>query len=302
MTLPIEEETLLIMCSGFHSISAIFLMACAANFGVVTLKKTSAFVDFSLTMLESMVGCVVSGLALVIGLPAHGPREFLGIVPLGGAGGDEQLRHLFRIHVFLDCRVRRRAQRIEDEQNLVALHQLARLLDRLRRAVAVVVADEIDLAAVDAAFGVDLLEVGILGLADHAVGGGWSAVGHDVADLDFGVGGAGVIFLLGERAAAGGSEQCDSGRKGPQSQLDERHFDLPGSRLSVSSVDWKRFPALARIEHLLWVPIKKKPPAMRSQGALFSRIGFGLSMLRLTVFHREENARCLGPLEQSLSG
>ena len=39
------------------------------------------------------------------------------------------------------------------EKHLVALDQLARLLDRLRRAVAVVIGDEVDLAAVDAALG-----------------------------------------------------------------------------------------------------------------------------------------------------
>ena len=60
ITLPIEAETLLRKCSGFHSISAIFLIACAANFGVVTLKNTSAPVDFSLTMWRLIVGCVVS--------------------------------------------------------------------------------------------------------------------------------------------------------------------------------------------------------------------------------------------------
>src|SRR5258706_6416395 len=107
--------------------------------------------------------------ALVAGLPAHSPREFLGVVPFGGAGGDEQLRHHLGVHVFLDRRVRRCAQRIEDQQDLVALHQLAGLFDRLRRAVAVVVGNEVDLAAVDAAFGIDLPEVGIFGLSDHAV-------------------------------------------------------------------------------------------------------------------------------------
>ena len=35
-------------------------MACAANFGVVTLKNTSAPVAFSLTMWLSIVGSVVS--------------------------------------------------------------------------------------------------------------------------------------------------------------------------------------------------------------------------------------------------
>ena len=39
ITLPIEAETLLRKCSGFHSISAIFLIACAANFGVVMLHE-----------------------------------------------------------------------------------------------------------------------------------------------------------------------------------------------------------------------------------------------------------------------
>src|SRR5206468_631906 len=42
ITLPIEAETLLRKCSGFQPISAFFLIACAANFGVVMLKNTSA--------------------------------------------------------------------------------------------------------------------------------------------------------------------------------------------------------------------------------------------------------------------
>ena len=183
--------------------------------------------------LENVLG-VDLGLALVVGLPAHGPGKVLGIVPLGGAGGDEQLRHLLGVQVFLDRRVRWRAERIENEQNLVALDQLAGLLDGLRRAVGIVIADEIDLAAVDAALGVDLLEVGFLGLADHTVGGSGSAVGHDVADLDLGIGGAGIVFLLRERAAAGYGKQGDGGRKGSQSQLVERHLDLPDLGVSVS--------------------------------------------------------------------
>ena len=48
------------MCSGFQSISAIFLIACAANFGVVMLMKTSAPEAFSLTICESIVGSVIS--------------------------------------------------------------------------------------------------------------------------------------------------------------------------------------------------------------------------------------------------
>ena len=50
ITLPIEPETLLRKCTGFQPTSAFFLIACAANFGVVMLMKTSAPDAFSLTM------------------------------------------------------------------------------------------------------------------------------------------------------------------------------------------------------------------------------------------------------------
>jgi len=49
ITLPIEAETLLRKAAA-SILFDIFLIACAANFGVVTLKKTSAFSDFNLTM------------------------------------------------------------------------------------------------------------------------------------------------------------------------------------------------------------------------------------------------------------
>ena len=42
ITPPTDAETLERMCTGFQSISAAFLIACAANFGVVMLMKTSA--------------------------------------------------------------------------------------------------------------------------------------------------------------------------------------------------------------------------------------------------------------------
>ena len=57
---------------------------------------------------------------------------------------------------------------------------------------------------------------------------GKTAIGHDVADLDFGIGRAGVVFFLRERAAAGRSEYREGSRKGSQSHLDNRHLDLPG--------------------------------------------------------------------------
>ena len=243
------------ICVGFQSISATFLIACAANFGVVIEMKTSAPLDLQLddvavdgglgglvaflgdhhrrlgaepvlqaleVILTEIVVLIQDGdlairlflhqelgvdarLALVAGRPADSPGEALRIVPLGGARANEQLRHLLRSQILLDRGVGRRADRTEHCQHLVALDQLADLLDRLRRAVAVVIADEVDLAAVDAALGVDLLEIGFGGPADHAKGGRGSAVGHGAADLDFGIGRAGIVFLLRERGSADGN-------------------------------------------------------------------------------------------------
>jgi len=61
---------------------------------------------------------------------------------------------------------------LEHQQYAILLDELVRGLDRLLRVVGVVIGDEIDLAAVDAAFGVDLLEIRGNRLADQAVGRG----------------------------------------------------------------------------------------------------------------------------------
>src|SRR5258707_10069035 len=58
-------------------------------------------------------------------------------------------------------------------------------------------------AAIDAALGIDLIEVCSLCFADHSVSGRWSAIGHDVADFDLGIGRTYVIFFLGKCAGAG---------------------------------------------------------------------------------------------------
>ena len=159
------------------------------------------------------VGRIDARFGAVVRLPADGPGEMLGIAPARGAGGDEQLRHLHGVHVFLDRRVGRGAERREDQEHLVALDQLARLLHRLRRAVGVVIGDEVDLAAVDAAIVVDHAEIGAHRLADDAVGRGRPAVRHDVADLDLGVGDAGVVFLLRGSGRGGcGEDQSGSPR------------------------------------------------------------------------------------------
>src|SRR5581483_9717572 len=168
-----------------------------------------------------------SRLALVVGLPTHGPWEVLWVIPFGRTGRDEQLRHLPCIHIFLDGTVRRRAERVEDQEDFVALDQLARLLHRFWRTVGIVIGNEVDLAAVDAAFGVDHAEVGRLGPANHAIGRRRPAVGHDVADLDLRVSNAGIVFLLGNRAATASSKQDEGGRKRRHSSRDEGHSASP---------------------------------------------------------------------------
>src|SRR5215813_11632068 len=55
-----EAETKLITCSGFHPRSLTLRMACAANFGIETLKNTSAPDACSATIWESIVGSVTS--------------------------------------------------------------------------------------------------------------------------------------------------------------------------------------------------------------------------------------------------
>src|SRR5215471_19539547 len=59
-TAPTEADTLLRRWTGFQPMSAAFLIAWAANFGVVTLKKTLAPLFFRLTICESTVGSVTS--------------------------------------------------------------------------------------------------------------------------------------------------------------------------------------------------------------------------------------------------
>ena len=74
--------------------------------------------------------------------------------------GDEQLRDFVVVEILPDRDVGRCAERAEQERDLLLLDEAAHLLDGLRRAIAVVEADEVDLAAVHPALLVDHLEIG----------------------------------------------------------------------------------------------------------------------------------------------
>src|SRR5207302_1130721 len=129
----------------------------------------------------------------------------------GSPRRDEELRHLLLVQVFLDCGVGGGAERIENKQHAVLLDQLARLLHRLWRAVAVVVRDEVDLAPIDAALLVQHLEEGGLRLTNGPIGGSGTAIRHDVANLDLGVGNAGAVLLFGPRRQG---RECNGARRG----------------------------------------------------------------------------------------
>src|SRR6266581_7437945 len=98
--------------------------------------------------------------------------KVLRIVPFSSASRQEQMRDLLLVHVSVDGGVRRRAERLEQERDLILLDEPPDHLYGLWRAVLVVVGDVVDLPAVDATFLVDLLEVRADGLADGPVGGG----------------------------------------------------------------------------------------------------------------------------------
>src|SRR5262249_29963530 len=149
--------------------------------------------------------------------------------------------------------------------------QLARLLDGLRRRVAVVIGDEVDLAAVDAAARIDLVEIGLLGLADHTIGGGRTTIGHDVTDLYFGVGGTGVVFLLCECGCRSGCEQGKRSCSHGQASAGNGHcvFSL------MSFVDDVCRGLLERKALFVWTnatipmePAQQKAPAAKPQGLL----------------------------------
>ena len=162
---------------------------------------------------------------LVVGVESDRPREVLRIGEARGTCRCQQLRHLLLVEIFLDRGIWRRADDLEGGQHLVAFDQLAHLLDGLRRAIGVVVLDEIDLAPADPALLVDHADIGGLHLADAAIGRSRSAERNGLTDLDLGVAGAGVILLLCQR----GHCECRAERHRDRSRRPEMsHASLPG--------------------------------------------------------------------------
>src|SRR5690349_6169601 len=115
------------------------------------------------------------------------------------------MRHLFGVEILHDRSIGGRAERAEDRQHLLLLDELAYLLHGARRTVPVIEADELDLAAVDAATLVDHAKESDLRLAVRPISRSGPAVRHRLAELDAGVGDAGAVALL--RVSGGEAEQ-----------------------------------------------------------------------------------------------
>ena len=165
-------------------------------------------------------------LGLITGIVAHRPRKMPRVAEYAGAARNKQLRHLVVIAILPDRRVASRAERLEQKRDVLLLHESPHLLDCLRRAIAVVETDEVDLASVHPALVVDHLEIGQFRPADHSVGGGGTAVGHGLPDLDFGVGDARRVF------SARGSESLSGicgGRSGRLQKEATRDHVIPPS-------------------------------------------------------------------------
>ena len=140
--------------------------------------------DLAARMVLQQILRIDVGFGLVARQEAHGPGKLARLVPHRRAGGDEELRDLLRVQIGMDGLARVGAEARQDEENVVFLDELAGRLHRLGRIVGVVIGNEIDLAASDAALGVDLVEIGRQHLADHAIGGSRTGIGHGVADAD----------------------------------------------------------------------------------------------------------------------
>src|SRR5712675_1881417 len=149
--------------------------------------------------------CINTGFAFEARPPGHTPRELLGIIKPGGATRDKDMRNFLQINVLLDRGFSCRPDNVEKHIYLVRFHKFANLLDRLWRIEAVVVGNEIDFSAVDAALIVDHFEVGGFGLANSGVSRCWPAVRHYIADFDLGIAYADVVLLLRDRRAGASS-------------------------------------------------------------------------------------------------
>ena len=177
------------MTSGIVFLAEHVLQPCEIVAAVIVVLRNDG--EFGVRILRQRIARIEPRLVAERRLHAHGGlRKLRDVGEFRGAGAEEQLRDVLALQIFRDRGVMGGADRGEDQRDLVAFDQPPRLLHRLRRRVAVVERDQIDLAAVDAAALVDHLEIADLALAERTERRDRPAIGHGLADLDFGCGDA----------------------------------------------------------------------------------------------------------------
>ena len=136
-----------------------------------------------------------AGFLEIVGGPRqrHQPGLRGRLVPFRRRADQEQMRHLGTVEVFRGRRTRRGAHGSEHEGDAFVFDQPAGRLDRLGRREAVVERYHVKLAPVDAAFLIDHVEIGRKYLAGDAERRCRTAIRHDVAELDLGIGNAGLL-------------------------------------------------------------------------------------------------------------
>ena len=150
--------------------------------------------------------CIDQTFGSFAGLKPHRPWEMRRIVKRQFGGRHEKLWHFLLVHVRADRQVGGSAPDTHGQQNLVLFHELVRQRYRLAGVGAGIEADELDLAPVDAAVLVDHLKVSRLGAPGCAILRERAAIRHDVADLDFRIRCARVVFGLRRRRRGGTCE------------------------------------------------------------------------------------------------
>src|SRR5262249_15085233 len=124
------------------------------------------------------------------------------IAPPVSAALDEKLRNFSLVEISRDGELRGRSKRTERKGDVVDFDQLARLHSGPPHQIAVVGADQVDLAAVDAALIVDHLHVALLGRTERRAPTARAGIGHRLADLDLAIGPPRRIYAAADTAIA----------------------------------------------------------------------------------------------------
>ena len=130
---------------------------------------------------------------------------------------------------------------IEPKIKATLLHfdQLARLVPGAPRHEAVVDADQVDPAAIDAALIVDHLHVGLLGQTGNRESGARTGIRHGLADLD--------LVIGHPRRVLGGRRQCHGAAQEQAAEQARKHA-APGIRRSGDEIsDQRRRRCRARV-------------------------------------------------------